>query len=135
MADTNGTSAGADGWSPPRDRRRWGLDVGRAMVGALRRSGETQAAFARRHGLGEERVRRWLARVEKASRKRGPAITFAPVRLTATTTAARRAERPGPAVAARGLELVVRGVVVRIGVDFDAPLLRRVVAALEGEPC
>ena len=98
------------------------------MTAALRRSGETQAAFARRHGLGEERVRRWLARVEKASRKRGPAITFAPVRLTGT---ARRAERPGPAVAPRGLELVVRGVVVRIGVDFDAPLLRRVVAVHE----
>jgi hypothetical protein len=55
-------------WTPPRGRARWQLADGELMVAALRASGETPAAFARRHGLHEVRVQRWVARVGRKSR-------------------------------------------------------------------
>lgn len=112
-------------WTPPRGRARWQLADGELMVAALRASGETPAAFARRHGVHEVRVQRWAARVGRTSRSTSPVppIVFAPVRVTAA-----------PASAA-GLEVVIGGAVVRVGDRFDADLLRRVVAALGEASC
>ena len=110
-------------WTPPRGRARWQLADGELMVAALRASGETPAAFARRHGLHEVRVQRWVARVGRKARSATPVqpVGFAPVRITSAP----------PAVS--GLEVVVGGAVVRVGRGFDGDLLRRLVAAL-GEP-
>jgi hypothetical protein len=95
------------------------------MVAALRASGETPAAFARRHGLHEVRVQRWVARVGRKARSAAPvqAVAFAPVRVTSAQ----------PAVS--GLEVVVGGAVVRVSSGFDGELLRRVVATLGEAPC
>lgn len=92
------------------------------MVAALRASGETAAAFARRHGLHAARVQRWVTRVGRKSRA-VPAVAFAPVRVTT--------ER----ATAAGLEVVVGGAVVRVVRGFDDDLLRRVVATLGGASC
>ena len=112
-------------WTPPRGRPRWQLADGELMVAALRASGETPAAFARRHGLHEVRVQRWVARVGRKARSAGPGqpVAFAPVRVTSAQPAA------------SGLEVVIGGAVVRVSHGFDDELLRRVVAALGEAPC
>lgn len=98
------------------------------MVAAMRKTGGTAGAFARRHGLQEERVRRWVRRVEGrwqaiAAPAAGPTVTFAPVGVI-------EAARSGSP-----LEVVVGECVVRVGHGFDAELLRQVVSALRGEGC
>jgi hypothetical protein len=97
------------------------------MVAALRASGETPAGFARRHGVQEVRVQRWVARVGSKPRLSATVqpFVFAPVRVTAEQTTA-----SGP-----GLEVVVGGAVVRVGRGFDGELLRRVVATLGEASC
>ena len=121
-----GLSAAAE-WTPPRGRTRWQQEDGEAMVAALRASGETPAEFARRHGVQEVRVQRWVARVGRRSRPSAmvPSVTFAAVRVTA---------EPAPA-SGPGLEVVVGGVVVRVARGFDDELLRRVVATLGEASC
>jgi hypothetical protein len=99
---------------------------GEAMVATLHASGETPVAFARRHGLHEARVQRWVGRVSR--KPRGAAttqpVTFAPVRVTAE-----------PAVAS-GLDVIVGAAVVRVRHGFDGELLRRVIAVLgEASSC
>jgi hypothetical protein len=112
-------------WTPARGRLRWQLADGELMVAALRASGETPAAFARRHGLHEVRVQRWVARVGRKARSATPVqpVAFAPVRVTSAQ----------PAVS--GLEVAVGGAVVRVSRGFDDDLLRRVVAALAEAAC
>lgn len=120
------TRHAASAWAPPRDRQRWGAADGRAMREALRASGESPRAFAQRHGLHEERVRRWVRRLDgmrPVAPTSVPPLAFAPVRLV---------EPPAEAVA---LQVAVGGAVVRVRPDFDAGLRRRVVGALGGAAC
>lgn len=113
-------------WSPPRDRGRWQVADGEAMVAALVASGESLAEFARQHGLHEARVQRWVARLGRPPRPR-PAtvatVAFAPVRVTTERSTV------------SGLEVVVGRAVVRVGRGFDDELLRSVVAALGEASC
>src|SRR5688572_12479177 len=77
-------------WMPPR--RRWHDEDGRAMLAALRTSGDSVAVFAHRHGIKVARVRKWITRLarraatvpETAKKVRA---TFAPVRLIASRAA------------------------------------------------
>ena len=98
------------------------------MVAALQASGETPADFARRHGVQEVRVQRWVARVGGRKSRRaamaGP-VAFAPVRVRVEQTTA----------SGHGIEVVVGGAVVRVGRGFDSELLRRVVATLGEASC
>lgn len=133
MAETTDRSSGVRGfspvveWAPPRGRVRWQLEDGEAMVAALRASGETPAEFARRHGVQEVRVQRWVARVGRKPRPSASvaAVVFAPVRVTAEQAT----------VSGTGLEVVVGGAVVRVSRGFDGELLRRVVATLGEASC
>lgn len=127
MAETNRT--GTSAWVVP-EARHWDEADARGMVAALRASGEGIAEFARRHGLHEERVRRWHRRLEgrRAATPPATAMTFAPVRVLAAPTS------PAPAADA-SLEVTVGGAVVRVRPDFDAALLARLVAALGGARC
>jgi hypothetical protein len=101
------------------------------MAEALARSGLTAVEFASRHGIGVWRVRRWsqdrrpplVGKAALAVVKPSPAVRFAPVRIA------------GGTAAAGTLEVVVGRAVVRVGRDFDADLLRRVVLALGDGPC
>lgn len=117
------------GWAPPRDRQRWGASDGRAMAEAFRVSGETAAEFARRHGIGAWRVRRWAGRsgaetagptvAPRAAATAAATVSFAPVRIAAPTAA--------PAGA---LEIAIGRAVIRVGQSFDEDVLRRVVGIL-----
>lgn len=113
-------------WTPPQDRRRWGTADGRAMCEALRASGDSLRTFAQRHRLQEERVRRWMRRLDgtrPVAAPPAPPLAFAPVRLV---------EPPAEALA---LEVAVGGAVVRVRRGFDEALLRRVVGVLAEAPC
>ena len=114
--------AGASEWRPP-SKRRWSKADGRAMARAFAESGETIAAFARRHGLDEERVRRWLRQVGGPDSKREP-VAFVPVEVVERTP-----KRRGD------IEIVVGARVVRVSVGFCKDTLLEVLAALEWVTC
>lgn len=114
-------------WEPRRGQR-WSRSDGEAMVAAFEGSGMSVAEFARRHGLVDQRVHWWLTR----RRPRSKSLAFAPVRLVDS----RREPLPssvGVATSAGGVEVILRtGRVIRVGSEFDAETLRRVVEVLEG---
>ena len=103
------------------------MEDGQGLTEALRASGQTVSAFARRHGVHAERVRRLVRREEQRAAPSGAAVSlgFAPVRVV---------ERAEPAEGA-ALEVTVGVAVIRVGRDFDEALLGRVVAALGGGRC
>lgn len=104
--------------------RYWSLEEAEVVVGAWLESGEGLTAFAERHGLGRERLRRWKRRLEGSG-----VPVFHPVRVVESAEAEERGCEPG-------VELVMRGgrrVVVPPG--FDPDHLRRVVSVVEGWPC
>ena len=71
--------------------RYWGEADARVVVDAWRESGETQAAFARRHALHNKRLSWWIRRLERsgASEPKPERVRFHPVRvLERTSTAA-----------------------------------------------
>ncbi len=114
--------AGASEWRPP-SKRRWSKADGRAMAHAFAVSGQTKAAFARRHGLDEERVRRWLRQVGEPDRKREP-VAFVPVRVIDRAPQGRG-----------GVEVVVGARVVRVAAGFCKETLLEVLSALESAAC
>jgi len=100
------------------------------MVEAWRHSGESQAAFARRHGLQAPRVKYWVDRITDSAKPRAlesaAPVEFMPVRVVEAA--------PAVPTGVSQLEVMVAGALVRVGRDFDVELLRRVVAALRGDP-
>ena len=130
MADAHVSSD----WTPAMGKGRWSKRAGRAMVEAWRRSGESRAAFARRHGLGAHRVKYWLDRIEgqgngaqPSARRQSAEVTFAPVRVVDAD--------PAQVSAPVALEVVIGAAVVRVPPGFDEQHLRRVVSAIGGIAC
>lgn len=125
MRESTATGAqDATEWQRPT-ARRWSEHDARGMARAFAASGETKAVFAKRHGLGEERVRRWLKQLAEMDRRRTrPA--FAPVRLV---------ERAPERRVGGGIEIVVGARMVRVGAGFCPETLLKVLAALEAAPC
>lgn len=109
-------------WRPSASRR-WSEREARDMARAFAASGETKAEFARRHGLGEERIRRWLGQLAERDR-RSKRPVFAPVRLVERA-------RSGSG----GVELVIGARVVRVGNGFCPETLRQVLAVIEDDAC
>lgn len=68
-------------WERLRERRRWKVDDGRWAVEAWVASGETVAAFADRHSVHRERLRRWCRRL---GRRRGARVVAAGQRRKAS---------------------------------------------------
>ena len=103
------------------------------MIEGWQRSGLSPSAFARRHDLDYQRVRYWIARLA-GTREPGQAtpLAFAPVRIVETTD---HAGATTPRETTATLDVLVGGAVVRVGHDFDAEHLQRVVAALGGAAC
>lgn len=95
--------------------RRWTAVEARAALSAQRSSGLSASAFARREGLGAQRLRAWTRRLEARS-----SPTVAPTFIEV----ARGVSEP--------IEAVLRsGVVLRVAETVDPKALRRIVEALE----
>jgi transposase len=105
----------------------WTEAEAQTVLEAYEASGLSVAEFARRHGLGPQRLRWWKKRRAEGA---GPALSFVPVHVAAPPT--REAQRaPG---AASMEVLLARGRRIRVEPGFDADALARLVRALE-EAC
>ena len=93
-------------------------------IDAWRRSGESQAAYCRRHGLKRALFVYWKRRLEEmgAATKGSSAIQFVEVPAVHGCNCS---------VAATGIVLVAAGCRVELEADFDEAALRRVLTVLE----
>jgi len=109
----------------------------RRVLARLEQSGLTRSIFSRREGINESALSWWVRELTRRRKARRPArqarqpkpvehSAFVPVRVI----------QAAPRSGAPALEVVTRGgQVVRVQPDFDPAMLRRVIAALEGQPC
>jgi transposase len=106
-------------FSAKRLRRRapWTEDEARATIEAWSSSGESLAGFARRHGLGSERIRWWQRRLVVGEQRGRDSVALVPVTVVGGAA---------PAI----FEVVVGDLVVRVPAEFDAAALRRLLDAL-----
>lgn len=104
--------------------RYWRAAEAERVLEAWRRSGQSGAAFARRHGLSVRRLLRWRDRLQPS-----PAPVFHPVRVV-------QAGEPigTPGRAALELELC-GGRRIRVAAGFDPELLEALVRTVEGWGC
>jgi len=110
----------------------------RRILARQQQSGLTRADFCRREGINDNAFTWWTRELKKrdqsrhvpqrkAERQKGPRRpAFIPVRVI----------QAAPRNGSSALEIVTRsGHVVRVQPDFDPALLRKAIAALEGQPC
>jgi transposase len=101
----------------------WTEDEARRALKELDASGLTMAAFGRRTGIAEKRLRWWRRRLAATPAARSTALV--PVRIKPAASA------PAAAAAAAPLEVVLGDVIVRVPVGFDAATLARVLDVLD----
>lgn len=103
----------------------WREQDGRFAVDAWRASGEPLSTFARQHGLSAKRIRWWRDRLaERAVSAPISPATLVPVTIVGAPSPPARAEA--------SMEIVLAsGHVVRVGADFDAEALAKLVRTLE----
>ena len=104
--------------------KRWSAERAREWLTEAKQSGESLSAFAERHGIDPQRLYSWRRKLDgvKGAASSTKSEVFVPVRVASTASA----------MPASGFEVVlVAGRVVRVGADFDAGALRRLVEALE----
>lgn len=118
-------------------RRRWRAKDAEVVLAALAESGNTAAAFSRRHGLHPKRLQRWLDRLallESSSTTPGDEPEMAPllpVRVQGADSLSSVLRRP-PSGTAPMLDVSVGRGVVHVPPDFDEEHLHRVVVVLVG---
>ncbi|HEX5752318.1 MAG TPA: transposase [Archangium sp.] len=105
----------------------WTEAEAQAVLEAYEASGLSVAEFARRHGLGPQRLRWWKKR---RAEEAGPALSFIPVHVAAPPSP--EAQRAAGTVSME--VLLARGRRIRVEPGFDADALGRLVRALE-EAC
>lgn len=106
-------------------KEEWTAEDARLLIEAQQASGMLVVDFARQHGFIPQRLHRWKGKLKKGKAPVSRTSAFVPVRVVAPSQPA-----------GRTLEVMLAGGrSVRVGTDFDASLLQRVVAALEGTPC
>jgi transposase-like protein len=96
-----------------RPWRRWSETEARTALAELERTGESDAAFARRHGVSTQRLRYWRKQVAATGR---PAFVAVKV--------------PEAKVAAEEIAIRIDGISVCLREDFDVEHLARIVDAL-----
>jgi hypothetical protein len=102
-------------------RGYWRESAARVMVDAWRGSGETVAAFARRHGVDRRRLARWVRRMEASAGE--VVVPFHPVRVVGGGPEARVTDAP--------IEIAVGSTYrVRVPPGFAGEDLRRILAVL-----
>lgn len=106
--------------------RYWREEEARAVLARLEASGESIASFARRHGIGVQRLRWWRSRLGSSERTTSLLPALVPVRVVDRTLAIAAPSRAA-------IEIVVGRRTVRVTGEFTSDLLLRVVHALEGD--
>lgn len=96
-------------------RLRWSAVEASDAIAALKSSGLSMAAFARREGLDSSRLRKWVKRLDSA------------MSLTAAPTFVEVTRRPNAPIEV----LMPSGVTLRVVETVDAEALARIVRALE----
>ena len=94
------------------------------MLTEAKQSGESLSAFAERHGIDPQRLYSWRRKLDavKGVDSSMTSEAFVPVQVASAASA----------TPTSGFEVVLAaGRVVRVGADFDARALRRLVEALE----
>lgn len=110
-------------------RRRWSETDARAVVAAWRGSGESQSAFARRHGVDPQRVGHWIRRLDSETSGETSALPFHPVRVVHRGVAVGAAE-------CAPIEIVLAdGRAVRVPRGVEARELRLVLEVLGDGSC
>ena len=108
--------------SSPENRRRtrWSRDEAQRAVGDWRQSGLTLVVYCQQRGLHPERLRRWMRKLER----QGETVSLRPVRIVDPASPA--------ASEASWIELHLPDERrVRVGRDFDAGALRRLLEVVE----
>jgi len=143
MTRSAATKQGADATTRKR-APRWTETEVRRLLAEAGGSGLSVAEYARREGISEKRLYSWRSRLaarqasEVGARVDGSCKPRTPAFVPAVIV-----DRSGRAVgsapvadAVTGVEVVLRsGHRLRIGADFDAATLVRLVEALDGPPC
>jgi len=106
--------------------RYWREEEARAVLARLEASGESIASFARRHGIGVQRLRWWRSRLGSSEETTSLLPALVPVRVVDRTLAIAAPSRAA-------IEIVVGRRTVRVTGEFTSDLLLRVVHALEGD--
>jgi transposase len=104
--------------------KRWSAARAREVLAEAKQSGESVSAFAQRHGMDPQRLYPWRRKLDAVKSVDSSTRTeaFVPVRVASEARA----------TSASGFEVVLgAGRIVRVGADFDARALRRLVEALE----
>jgi hypothetical protein len=110
----------------------------RRLLAKQEHSGLNRADFSRREAISDSALNWWARELKRRERSRPAAKPAAPLR--------KRTRHPEfipvrviqavPRTSAAALEVVTRGGhTVRVQPGFDPAMLRKVVAALEGQPC
>jgi len=114
-----------NGWAGLARKLRWTPEEARVVLAAQAESGESLAAFARRHGVGLPRLYAWRQRLRRVS-DTGTTPRLLPVRVVSGSGVLR-----GPA-----FEIVLeRGCRIRVFETVDPLVLERVIDVLERSRC
>ena len=97
--------------------KRWQMEHAREVIGQWRSSGKSATAFAAEHGFSATRLSYWSKQIEEVARE-SPKFVAIPV------PPADRSSR-----AARGIEVEVDGLTLRICENVDARYVAQLVAA------
>jgi transposase-like protein len=101
--------------------KRWSAGDARLVLEVAERSGVSLRRFAAQHGIDPQRLYWWRRRALGAAASPSASLQFQEIVVKPAT----------PAV----LDVVLRsGHVIRVGANFDADLLRRLVGVLEMPP-
>ena len=119
-------------------RRIWSEAEKAAIVAESYAGSASVCAVARRHGLSSSQLFTWrrLARQAPAAVAVEPAL-FVPAVVVPEPPRAERTKRPRPSrrrTKAAAIELVVGGVLVRVGPDAEAGAIAAVIQALKAQP-
>lgn len=107
--------------------KRWTLAQARQVFEQWQASGKSAAAFAAEHDFSATRLAYWTKQIETVAPK-GPRFVAVPIAARIPTTSR----------GARGVEIEVDGLTLRVGDDADVRYVARLVAALQtrgGERC
>lgn len=113
----------------------WNEADAAAVVAAWRASGANLEAFARAHGTSAQRIRNWRdgrfgTPASRTGAKAKERPTLLPAKVVATTAPT------SISAASSSMEVVLNGGrSIRVGADFDAVALTRLLTTLEGLPC